>query len=196
MAIAAIRARSLRRLRWGLFGLAFSALACLAQLHLPAQTSMPSQLEVQSVYLFDFTKFVRWAPEPSQPSLRMCVAGENAYVTSLKKVVSGEKVDGKPLDVTQVKDPAELNGCSVLFIDGAEKSRMDSLLAAASGQPLLTVSDAPDFLSRGGMIQFVNVAKRVRFAVNLQAVQHSGLVLSSELLKVAVSVTGNPGGAR
>jgi hypothetical protein len=32
----------------------------------------------------------------------------------------------------------------------------------------------------------------VRFAVNLEAVEHTHLVLSSELLRVALSVTGKP----
>jgi hypothetical protein len=57
---------------------------------------------------------------------------------------------------------------------------------------VLTVSDAADFLLHGGMIQFVIVANHVRFAVNLDAVRSAQLSLSSELLKVAISVNGEP----
>jgi len=57
---------------------------------------------------------------------------------------------------------------------------------------VLTVSDAPDFLKYGGMIQFVSEDNRVRFAVNLDAVNRTHIVLSSELLRVASSVTGGP----
>ena len=46
----------------------------------------------------------------------------------------------------------------------------------------------PQFAKRGGMIQFVMDGDRVRFLVNLSAAERSGLTLSSELLKVAVSV--------
>jgi hypothetical protein len=52
----------------------------------------------------------------------------------------------------------------------------------------LTVSDISDFLDRGGMIQFVLRDNRVRFRVNLGPAQRDRLILSSELLKVAVSV--------
>jgi hypothetical protein len=55
---------------------------------------------------------------------------------------------------------------------------------------VLTVSDAADFLKYGGMIQFVEEDNRVRFAVNLNAVNRTHIVLSSELLRVASSVTG------
>jgi hypothetical protein len=42
------------------------------------------------------------------------------------------------------------------------------------------------------MIQFVQQSSRIRFEVNLKNAEHAGLVLSSELLKVAVRVTGSP----
>jgi hypothetical protein len=42
------------------------------------------------------------------------------------------------------------------------------------------------------MIQFLLIQNHVRFAVNLNAVNHAHLVLSSELLRVASSVTGKP----
>jgi hypothetical protein len=42
------------------------------------------------------------------------------------------------------------------------------------------------------MIQFVLIANNVRFTVNLDAVSRAHLVLSSELLRVASSVSGKP----
>jgi hypothetical protein len=50
----------------------------------------------------------------------------------------------------------------------------------------------PQFVNRGGMIQFVREGKKVRFEVNLTAAQRAGLTLSSELLKVATAVRRNP----
>jgi hypothetical protein len=48
------------------------------------------------------------------------------------------------------------------------------------------------------MVQFQLVEKRVRFSVNLDAVNHVRLTMSSELLKVAMSVKGRApeGGAQ
>ena len=49
--------------------------------------------------------------------------------------------------------------------------------------PALTVSDFPQFLKRGGMIQFVLEGNRVRFEVNLAAVKSAGLTLASSFSK-------------
>ena len=71
---------------------------------------------------------------------------------------------------------------------------MDQDLAAFRDSDTLTVSDAPDFLKRGGMIQFLLVSNHVRFSVNLDPIRRTHLSLSSELLRVAASVSGNRSG--
>jgi len=160
-----------------------------------AQPAKPSQSEVQAVYLFDFAKFVRWPAELPAGSLDICIAGQPAYVDSLKKIVAGESIDGHPLGVRLLQHPGDEAGCDVLFIGAAAKERLDSLIAATASKPVLTVSDIPGFLDRGGMIQFVLIENRVRFSVDLGPVTRGGISLSSELLKVAVHVKPSGGGA-
>jgi hypothetical protein len=46
----------------------------------------------------------------------------------------------------------------------------------------LTVSDMPDFINNGGMIQFVLKDNKARFEVNLVAAEKAGLTISSQLL--------------
>jgi hypothetical protein len=85
--------------------------------------------------------------------------------------------------------------CRVLYISSSEDSRLKEVLGALDKAGVLTVSDIPQFLQRGGMIQFVMVGNKIRFEVNLTSAQDAGLTLSSELLKVAAAVrkTSQPG---
>lgn len=146
-------------------------------------------MDVEAVYLWNFAKFVRW-PGPTNGSIDICVAGRRASLYALKRMVSGEQIGGVPLIARDVEKTEDLGGCDILFVDSQAKNG-DVLLAAASGKPILTVSDANGFLDRGGMIQFMVVNNRVRFAVNMTPAGKSKLALSSELLKVAVKVTGS-----
>jgi hypothetical protein len=90
----------------------------------------------------------------------------------------------------RLKTAAEARGCAIAYISASEGNRLETDLDALRSQAVLTVSDAANFLQRGGMIQFVTVENHVRFAVNLGAVRGAQLSLSSELLRVATSVTG------
>ena len=156
----------------------------------PAQPSGPSQFDVEAVYLYNFAKFVRWPAGSPGQTLDICVAGQKVYLDSLNKVVTGERIDERALSVRAIQRPEDEAGCGILFIDASAKARLDSLLAAASGKPILTVSDVPDFLDRGGIIQFLLIEHRVRFSVDLRPTAGNGIALSSELLKVAVKVNG------
>jgi hypothetical protein len=157
----------------------------------------PSQTEVESVYLFDFGKFVRWPANAAMDPLRICVAAPQSFADGVQNLVANEHIDGHSLAVRRVLHSEDAADCSILFIDSSAKDQETELLAAVANKPTLTVSDLPDFLDHGGMIQFRLIENRVRFAVNLTTVNQSNLSLSSELLKVAVSVQGQPeGGAQ
>jgi hypothetical protein len=173
---------------------AATALLMLAQLsgmQSGAQSHKPSQYEVEAVYLYDFGKFVRWPEEANASPLQICVAGQDPYGDALRKTIAGENINGRELSVRHVSRTEEA-GCSILFIDTSESAHLAPLLAGVSGKPVLTVSEIPNFLERGGMIQFEVVSNRVRFSVNLTAANRSHLSVSSELLKVALNVIGQP----
>ena len=172
------------------------ALACLVALSGDAQPqpAPPTQYDVEAVYLYNFAKFVRWPLGTQRDAMTVCVAGQKVYSDTLTRIVAGERIDERPLSVRSVERPEEMAGCDILFIGLSAKNRLDSLLAPTANKPILTVSDIPGFLDKGGMIQFVVSDSRVRFAVDLRPVQGSGISLSSELLKVAVKVSGNPPG--
>jgi hypothetical protein len=171
------------------------AIAC-SPIWLWAQKS--SRDDVQAAYLYNFGKFARW-PEGSEPSpLVVCVAGEDPFGQTIGKLVDGEQIDGRALEERSVERPEAVGACSILFVGSAEHAQQEDFLAAAEGKPILTVGDSTDFIAHGGMIQFVLVEDHVRFSVNLNACSRHRMALSSELLKVAVSVTGKPerGGGR
>lgn len=158
-----------------------------------AETERPSPEDVEAAYLYNFGKFVRWPQMAAQGPLTICVAGRDSMSQEIARLVAGETVEGRSL-VVRTPDRAErVEGCSILFIGSTQSDRVNEFLSAASGKPVLTVGDAPDFLARGGIIQFVLVEDHVRFSVNLDAATHSNLQLSSELLKVALRVQGQPG---
>ena len=71
-------------------------------------------------------------------------------------------------------------------------SQWKEILAALRTLSVLTVSDIPQFARHGGIIQFLLDGNRVRFDINLAATDRVGVKLSSELLKLAVTVSRSP----
>lgn len=163
-----------------------------------ADTDRASLGDVEAAYLYNFGKFVRWPDDPSHGPVLICVAGKDPFAQTVAHLVTGERLNDRPLQVRNPDRAEAVQGCSILFVGAGQRAQLDSYLAAADGKPILTVGDSPDFLARGGIVQFVFEENHVRFSVNLNAANRNGLSLSSQLLKVAVSIVGNPrnGGAQ
>ncbi len=196
---------NLQRPRQGICGwrgparVLLTAVAALGVLIVPwAQAQKPSRDDVQAAYLYNFGKFVRWPEGAGRGSMVVCVAGDDSFGRTIGKLVEGEQIDGRPLTERTLDRPDGVGACSILFVGATRGNEAESFLAATEGKPILTVGDAPDFIAHGGMIQFVQVEDHVRFSVNLEACNRHSVALSSELLKVAVTVTGKAGtgGAR
>lgn len=157
-----------------------------------AQQTHPTESQVKAAYLYNFGKFVRWgAPGPDSDSFDICVLGKNPLGSALAATVSGEKIDGKGIVVRNIANLPAAAHCKILFVSSSEQSRLKSIFATARQSSSLTVSDIPGFAEGGGMIELVSQEGRIRFEVNVAAINDAGMTVSSELLKVAVKIIGS-----
>jgi YfiR/HmsC-like len=158
-----------------------------------AQTS---EYDVKAAYLLNFGKFIRvaGAPEPQHSTFDICILGRDPIGRVMDDIAANESIDDRPVRVSRIADASQGRKCDILFISSFEGDAIREDLAVLGDANALTVSDAPGFLERGGMIQFVPQGDHVRFEVNLDAVDRTHLVLSSELLRVAAAVKGRPSG--
>jgi hypothetical protein len=158
---------------------------------LSAQPSKPGEYMIKATYLYNFARYVEWPARfaaAKGDSFAICVLGQDPFGTALDATIAGETIDGQSLLAKRISEPKQGLNCRVLFISSSEEGRLKEILTTLDKTGVLTVSDMPNFSKRGGMIEFVLDGDRIRFAVNLTPAQDAGLTVSSELLKVAISV--------
>ena len=170
-----------------------AAVACalaLAAIALSAQQGRATEAQIKAAYLYSFGKFVEWPADTLSPAavFPICVLGRDPFGTTLDDVLRNASVGGQPVAAQRLSAVNEAAGCRIVYIASSEAARLDAVLSALAHAPVLTVSDIPNFTDRGGMIRFVEDARRVRFEINLPPAQAAGLVLRSDLLRVATAV--------
>ena len=99
-----------------------------------------------------------------------------------------KEIDGWQLEIVQVKSTQDIMKSHMLFLSSSEKSRYPEIINMVKESGTLTVSDTPEFLKMGGMVNFIIIDKMVRFNINLNAAEKEGLKISSRLLKIATVV--------
>lgn len=158
---------------------------------LNAQNPKPTDYDVKAAYLYNFGRFVEW-PAKSTTSgaehFTVCVLGQDPFGPTLDSTLAGETIAGRAIVAKRISSAQEVDDCRIIFLSPAEGGHLKKIVAELDKKAILTVSDMPQFVQLGGMIQFVLEDKKVRFEVNLTATQRAGLILSSELLKVAAAV--------
>jgi hypothetical protein len=149
----------------------------------PART-----LQVTAVFLFNFAQFIRWPTEafadPDSPIV-IGVLGDDSVRPYLDAAVRGERVDGRRLVSRYFARASELQACHILFIPQSAATQVPALLPRLAGHPVVTVGEAPGFITAGGMIRLVFGEPRTRIRVNLQVADAAHVTISSKLLRFA-----------
>lgn len=156
-----------------------------------------SEYQVKAAFLYNFAKFIEWPDKAlsGDEPIVVGVLGDDPFGEVLDETLSGKKVGSHLLSIKRFSRLTGSEHCHILFIADSEAGRTAEILARVGSAPTLTVGEAPGFAERGGMIGFVIEERRVRFDVNLKAVRDAGLKPSSQLLKVARNVLGQPAGS-
>lgn len=168
------------------------ALAFLGSLCAPFPQISQSAPEhdVKAAFLFNFTKFVTWPPiTPGQP-FRVCVVADETTTAAIDRAMQNETILDRRTETMVPASPEQARSCQVLFVGHAAAGPADAILTAARSLPVLTVGDGPNFLERGGIIQFVVAEGRIRFDVHLSHATRASLSINARMLRVAREVKG------
>jgi len=144
------------------------------------------EYQVKASYLYNFLQFVEWPPEAlTGGTVLVCVFGEDNFGAALQ-AITGETARGLAIAARHFSKPEGLEACHVVFVSASERSREPLVLQRLAGQPVLTVGETAGFVERGGTINLVRIADKIRFEINQQAAEHNHLKISAQLLQLGV----------
>lgn len=178
-----------------------------------AQVRQPSEEEIEAAFLLNFLRYTDWPAqsfETGDSPYVLCVVGSESVAGRVRAVAAAAgRVNGRPVEVRWIPNA---RGTRAAPFDSAQDRENQQLLrrshlvffhASAGnvpaqamsdlwGQPVLTVSDVPDFTRAGGMLGLVRRAGRIAFEANPEAIRNARLMLSAKVLKLARTTRGAP----
>ncbi|WP_373991324.1 YfiR family protein [Duganella sp. BuS-21] len=173
------------------------ALACgLAAVAAPlTQAAAASEVasverNVKAAFLYKFLSYVEYPAGLLAPDAPYVIGVTNAddVAAELVRITEGRNVNNHPLQVRVLRSGDSVAGLHLLFIGASESAQATSWLRSAQKASVLSVTETPDALQLGSVINFRLVDNRVRFEVSVDAAEKSNVKLSSRLLSVAYAV--------
>lgn len=146
-----------------------------------AQTS--SYGELQSAYLFNFAKYIKWPGECEVFTIG--VFGKSEITRELENILKGKKVRGLKIEMKEIRSLDVLSEYQIIYVPGSNSRSLSLLMAAVADKNILVVSE-DDLIKKGAMISFVIEDDKLRFKLNKNRLSEAGLVASEGLLKLAL----------
>ena len=184
------RLRSLLSRIWKFFGIAVAITAwavASSAFSARAQSSSDREYLIKAAFLYNFLRFVEWPAEAlpeGDGSIVVCLVGEDPFGEALESI-KGKTVKSKDLVIRRILTLQSLGGCQLLFVSSSEKNRLPEIIGALKGRAVLTVGELDGFTQRGGIIRFLIERNNVRFEINVDMAERTGLKISSKLLNLA-----------
>ncbi len=162
------------------FGGVVLGLSILAMLFAGASSTQAQsrEYELKAAFLINFTKYVKW-PASAMPAgalFTIGLLGGDPFGGELDKAVQGESVGGRKI---AVRHGGDMRGCQMVFV-----TRNGGGAAGVQGPGVLTIGESPGFARQGGVIEFILKDNTVRFEINADAAEKSGLQIKSTLLQM------------
>jgi uncharacterized protein DUF4154 len=140
--------------------------------------------ELKAATVLSFLRYSEWPAAPSgEPSLTVGVLGRPGLLVTFRRVLEGKLVENRPVRVLELPAESGSTCCHIIFLAGEKPGDLKPALALARSMHALTIGAADQFLELGGAIQLQIVDGRMSFEVNREALERSGITISSKLLR-------------
>lgn len=164
------------------------------------------EYQIKAAFLYNFIKFVDWPANIADSNEIIIGVISKEPLVNLFEPLKDKKVKNKNVIIRQYPSFDEIQKlgtqnktamneqiesikkCHLLFICASEADNLSKILDEIKDKNILTVGEMEDFLTYGGIINFV-VDEKVRFEINLESSDKAKLKISSQLLQLAKKVT-------
>ena len=154
-----------------------------------ASAIAPEKRQVQWAYIMNFVHYISWPNAKPKADINVCVVGKSPFNGGEKETRSLNKKTGS---VTLTKrypsmpELAELKTCHVIyFSQDISLAQLSFIFSKLDSLPIVTIGDHRAFLRIGGLLQFTERNKRLRFSLNKELLNSMDLKIHPSLMRLS-----------
>ncbi|MNQ32223.1 hypothetical protein D3C85_456210 [compost metagenome] len=165
-------------LLWGILAFLLGGHFILAQ-----ESAGGKEYDLKAAFLYRFIDYVNWKDYSKNQVFKIAILEESQITSSLLEVPKNRKID-----IKEYKNLNEISICNILFVPYNCSIPIESILSKFSGKPVLIVTERNGYGKKGAHMNFIIVENKLKFEVNLKAINKAGIGISSFLLQHAIIV--------
>ncbi len=158
-----------------------------------AQSVVPEEFEktqrqIQTLYIYNFTKYFIWPLECNAGEFILGVLGESKILDEFTKMAQLKNVNGRHISVRKYASPADIEkDCHILYIPYEHSSGLSEVLNTVKGATLI-ISNKEGLGKFGSTVNFIAKDGKPVFEINMDAVEKRKLKCAQQLKSIAVLI--------
>lgn len=157
---------------------------------MPVQsTAKPAVKNLRWAYIMNFIYYVSWPDHQKNQDIYVCVVGSNPF----NHISNDERFKNKTGNLTiarlfeTVPEIHSLNRCHVVyFSQSISLAQLSFLFTQLNQSPIMTIGDHGAFVKLGGVLQFRQRGKKLRFSLNKEKLSQLDLKVHPALLRLSI----------
>ena len=142
--------------------------------------------KIQSLFLYNFTKHVKW--ENSEGSaLTIGIYGNPNAFSEIKTSLEKKMAWGKNIKIIEIVSPADMSKCHIAYMPQSNKKKIMDFIGSSDLSNTLLVTEG-DLINDGAAISFIFEKSRMRFKISKTKIEQVGLKVSSSLISMGIPV--------
>jgi hypothetical protein len=147
------------------------------------ENSEGKEYALKAAFLYRFIDYVNWKDYTKNQTFKIAILEESPITNSLLDMPKTRKID-----IKEYKNLNEISLCNILFVPYNSTIPIETIISKFSGKPVLIVTERDGYGKKGAQMNFIIVENKLKFEVNLKAINKSGIGISSFLLQHAIIV--------
>lgn len=141
------------------------------------------EYELKAAFLIRFLDYVTWDNNSKNKTIEIAVIENSPISKSLTALAKN-----KNIRIQNYKNLGELNSCNILFVPNSCSVPIEQIISKFSEKPVLIVTEKEGSAKKGSHMNFIIVDSKLKFEVNLKAINKAGIGISSFLLQHAIVI--------
>lgn len=158
-------------------------LSLLGWQHVDAQNE-----KFKALFMYNFTKYIEWPAASRSGEFVIGVLGNSALTDELKTIASKQKVGSQNIVVKTFSSVDEIDNCHIIYIPPSKSTQLAAVIAKIGTKPILIISDKNGLAAQGSGINYIMDGDKLKYEVNRGSIEKKGMVVSSALLALGISV--------
>ncbi|MGJ3234556.1 YfiR family protein [Marivirga sp.] len=135
------------------------------------------------VFFYSFTKYIEWPEEKKKGDFVIAVMGDSEIIPLLEEMAEIKKVGDRNIKIVKLDNVNAGEFYHILFVPSEKNQSFGDIKNKLKGQACLLVTESDGMARNGSMINFKDVNGKLRFEVNTNTLEKSGLKMSQELTR-------------